>query len=294
MPVVVEAVCAAYRQHAAGRDVPLGLATAGPQDLVTGSLLSPTNLGSSGDPRRWPLLAAVRRRLRVPIFFDNDAAAAAWAEHKMGALKGADNSLTVTLGTGVGVGVVLNGEPLRAGPARHPEAGHLLLNPDDTALVTGAHDHGTVESYLGGPHFVERLRRQGHRRIAGVSAVADAAQQGEAWALEAFATYGRRLGQALFNYCVLFYPEAIALAGGVSHAARFFLPATRDELGLRLGSRRGVSVAWPAIRVARFQDEAGCLGAGLKTWATIRSRGGTRRSRKTKIVDHRRRPGPRR
>ena len=241
----------------------LGLASAGPQNLITGELLNPTNLGKkSSIPERWPLLAELKKSILEPIYFDNDAAAAAWAEYQAGALRGCQNGLAVTLGTGVGVGVILNGKLFRAGPEYHPEAGHVLLNMDDQEILTGAEDSGTAESFLGGPHFIERLKKKGQLFDSMESLLAKAGAKAPGCS-EALEQYGKWLAAALFNYCVLFYPEKIVLSGGVSHAFDFFSEIMRVELRRRLGNRVGSSIRFPEIKLASYQEEAGCLGAGI-------------------------------
>ncbi len=126
----------------------VGIASAGPLDPRTGSLLNPTNL-SRGGPE-WgvvPLAKQLSKSLGLPVHLDNDAAAAMLAEHWIGAAKGYDNAMILTLGTGLGTGVIANGELLRAGRFLHPEAGHAIIGFADASAPCGCGNFGCAEAY---------------------------------------------------------------------------------------------------------------------------------------------------
>ena len=115
----------------------IGIASAGPLDPLRGELLDPTNF-SSLEGGRWgrvPLTEILQNRLERAAFLDNDAAAAVLAEHWLGAARGIQNVMVLTLGTGLGTGIICNGNLVRSGRFLHPEAGHLILNWKDIIFI---------------------------------------------------------------------------------------------------------------------------------------------------------------
>ncbi|MGZ3709324.1 MAG: ROK family protein, partial [Bdellovibrionota bacterium] len=129
----------------------VGVASAGPLDPEKGVLLDPTNFTSSkGSWGKVPLANILSKRLKRPVTMANDAAAAILAEHWIGVAKGYDNAMILTLGTGLGTGMILNGELVRAGRGLHPEAGHLILKDGDETAPCGCGNLGCAEGYLSG------------------------------------------------------------------------------------------------------------------------------------------------
>lgn len=140
----------------------IGIASAGPLDPIRGILLDPTNFVTP-DHKSWgqvPLVALMKKKLKRSVHLENDAAAAVLAEHWIGAGKKYRNLMILTLGTGLGTGIICNGSLVRSGRNLHPEAGHIILNYDDKTAPCGCGNFGCAESYLSGRNFELRFRKK--------------------------------------------------------------------------------------------------------------------------------------
>lgn len=242
----------------------VSVASAGPLHPEKGVLLDPTNFFT--DEKSWGVLSLVsslKKVFKKPVILENDAAAAVLAEKWKGGHGKTGNILAMTLGTGVGIGILAKGDLVRAGRGLHPEASHIPLNIDNKDYPCGCGAFGCIEAYLGGNHFSQRLGRLKGRPLTGVEAV-QLAENGDVWVQEAFKEYGRHLAQAIRALSVLFAPEVVVLSGGFSHAADLFLTETNATLpGLMERYRDGIDLL-PKIKVSKLQDDAGILGAAFK------------------------------
>jgi glucokinase len=273
------------------------VASAGPLHPAQGVLLDPTNFFSEG--QSWgvlPLVKRLRQRFKCPVLLENDAAAAVLGEAWKGGLAKRDgrDMVAMTLGTGVGIGVIANGQLVRAGQGLHPELSHVPLRRlEDSGPGTtvrrrevGNDDHfrcgcgavGCMESRLAGSHFVRRVNQRlrsgggggreklGGEKLGGEELVHLARQKKHPVVLEAFAEYADFLAQAIRVLAVSFAPRVVVLSGGFSHAADLYLPRTRARLPELLSRyRQGIDLL-PQVKVSRLQDEAGLLGA---TWNAL-------------------------
>ncbi len=140
----------------------VGVASAGPLDPAKGLLLDPTNFASAAG-ETWgvvPISKLLSSGLGGrPVVLENDAAAAILAEHWCGAAKGADDCMVITLGTGVGTGMIVGGRLIRAGRGLHTEGGHVIIRAGDESAVCGCGNLGCVEAFLSGRNFEKRARR---------------------------------------------------------------------------------------------------------------------------------------
>ncbi len=239
----------------------VSVASAGPLHPEKGVLLDPTNFFT--DKKSWGVLnlvASLKKIFKKPVLLENDAAAAVLAEKWKGGHGKTGNILAMTLGTGVGVGILANGELVRAGRGLHPEASHIPLNLDNKDYPCGCGAYGCIEAYLGGNHFSQRLGRLKGRPLTGQEAV-KLAEHGDVWVQEAFKEYGRHLALAIRTLSVLFAPEVVVISGGFSHASELFVQETNAFLpALMERYREGVDLL-PKIKVSKLQDDAGILGA---------------------------------
>ena len=164
------------------------------------------------------MVGAFADALQVPVGFDTDVNGSALGEATWGATKGLENSIYITIGTGVGVGVISNGKLLHG--MMHPEGGHLLLqkHPDDTYQGFCPYHRNCLEGFAAGPAIAGRWGKPG----------AELAEQKEVWELEAY-----YIGQALANYIMILSPQRIVLGGGVMHQEHM-LPLVRQELKKQL------------------------------------------------------------
>lgn len=241
----------------------ISVASAGPLHPEKGLLLDPTNF-FTGD-QSWGVLnlvGALKKKFKKKVFLENDAAAAVLGEKWKGGHGKAENIVAMTLGTGVGIGILANGELVRAGRGLHPEASHIPLNLENKDYPCGCGAYGCIEAYLGGNHFAQRLGRLKDRPLTGQEAVA-LAEHGDVWVQEAFKEYGRHLAQAIRALCVTFAPEVVVLSGGFSHASNLFLKETNAYLpGLMERYREGIDLL-PKVKVSKLQSDAGIMGAAF-------------------------------
>lgn len=243
-------------QRAAGDDgiTAVGLGVPSVVDWESGRVRASVNIPLTDVPLR----EVLRERLGVPVFVDNDASVAALAEaHEAGAR----NLVMLTVGTGVGGGVVLDGRVFRGTTGAAPELGHWVIGAD---LSQGEPEHrdrfpqpGSLEALASGRALDELGRQRGY---ADGRAVVAGAQRGEEAAVEAIALIGHRLGMGIANAINAFDPEVVAVGGGVSVAGDLLLDPARETA--RRFVLPGVGTRTD-IRLARSGLDAGVRGAAL-------------------------------
>jgi glucokinase len=239
-------------------------------DFASGTVVSSVNIPLEGVA----LANDLGERLGVRVFVDNDANCAALAEASAVEGDSAQHLVMLTLGTGVGGGVVIRGQVFRGATGLGAELGHVTLNADGPECPGACPGRGCVEAYCSGT-ALERdatalARERPDSRLGRVAAdhggrvrgrdVVAAANEGDEDALGLMSTLGRWLGVAIASFQNVFEPEHIVIGGGLSGAADLFLPAAKHEAAAR---------ALPAlarrmrISLARAGAEAGVIGAGL-------------------------------
>ncbi|MFZ2014465.1 MAG: ROK family glucokinase, partial [Nocardioides sp.] len=187
------------------------------------------------------LKADLEAKLDLPVVVENDANAAAWGEFQFGAGHDVDDLLLVTVGTGVGGGVVLDGSLYRGAFGVGAEIGHMRVVPD--GILCGCGNYGCLEMYASGSALVREVRaaaRAGSllaadlvERAGGDPAqitgplVTDAARAGDAFATEHLATVGRWLGEGIASLTAVLDPAVVVVGGGVSAADDLLLEPTR-------------------------------------------------------------------
>jgi glucokinase len=243
----------------------VGIGCAGPLSGKTGELLDPTNFFTDGKSwGRLSLLDPLRAKWpRWKFFLDNDAAAAVLGEAWLGGVA-SDNLLVMTLGTGVGVGVLVDGQLVRTRGGLHPESSHIPLNCTDTAVRCGCGNLGCIEAYLAGSHFASRLA--GKIKEPGLTGqrIVHLAKAVDKITLMELANYGEWMAQAIHAFAVLYGPRQISLSGGFAAAAPWFLPTVEKRLPELLARRRGPGDDFdllPKVSVSRLGDNLGVLGA---------------------------------
>jgi len=217
-----------------------------------------------------PIRDLVVERTGLPTFVDNDANVAALAEHLFGAARGAQNAVMLTIGTGIGGGLILGGEIYRGSTGAGAELGHVAIQLDGPACQGNCPGHGCVETLASGT----ALGREG--RAAAESdpdsalgkllarggeidgkAVTVAAQEGDATAIGVFDLIGSRLGVALAGFANTFEPEVIVIGGGVIAAGELLLAPARRELEARALRPMNRTPVVPAT----LGEDAGMIGA---------------------------------
>ncbi len=227
----------------------VGVAVAGCLSRDRERLLHAANLGC----RNRALASDLRRRCGgLPVVIDNDGNAAALAELHVGAAIGSHTLVLITLGTGVGGGIVVDGQPLIGARGLAAELGHLPVTDDGADCWCGG--RGCLELVASGP---------GIARAAGVATsveAVDAARAGQPAALDALRAAGRHVGEALVSIFPVVDPDLVLLGGSVSQAAgQFLLPTVRAVIRKRR-VLRVVTAAVP-VGLAALGPEAGALGA---------------------------------
>jgi glucokinase len=167
------------------------------------------------------LVQILTARTGVSVAIENDADAAALGEWAWGAGKGTQHFLLVTVGTGIGAGLVLDGQLYRGVSSAHPEMGHHVIDPTGPLCFCGA--HGCWESLASGP-AMERWAQAQYPRDIALSArqICELAEQGEPQALTVVQRTARYFALGLANLVTLYLPECIALGGGLMQAYALF------------------------------------------------------------------------
>lgn len=206
------------------------------------------------------------------IVLENDANAAAWGEFKFGAGRGRNDLMLLTLGTGVGGGLILDGSLFRGAFGIGAELGHLRIVPD--GHLCGCGMRGCLEQYASGsallrhareaisasPDLARNLLARGDGSVEGLRGehITEAARAGDPVALAAFNTLASYLGSGIASLCAVIDPSCIVLGGGVIDAGELFLAPTR-EAALRLIPFSGKH-PYPEIVSAELGNSAGLVG----------------------------------
>ena len=219
-----------------------------------------------------PLAAAVGRHVDLPVVVENDANAAAWGEYRFGAGEDTDDLLFVTVGTGVGGGIVHRGLIFRGGFGAAAEIGHLRVVPD--GRLCGCGQRGCFEQYGSGRALVRDARERveaGDSRAEPLLAVAgdveaitgpmvtDLARQGDPMCVDLLRDVGRWVGEGIATLAAVLDPSVIAIGGGVADAGDLLLDPVRKAFEEHLPAREHRPIA--ELRLAALGNEAGIIGA---------------------------------
>ncbi len=218
--------------------------------------------------KKIPLLDLIREKVDLPLMMENDANAALYGEFWMGAARGRRTAVLMTLGTGVGGGILIDGRLLRGADGMAGEIGHLTVEREGEPCPCG--NRGCLERYASASGVARRYRRLQEESSGSPSpeettaaTVHSLALKGDALALRTFREAGTCLGIALASIVNIVNPEVIIIGGGLLPAWDFFMPSAREEM-----FRRAFQA--PAERVgilpALLGDQAGYIGAAGLFW----------------------------
>lgn len=249
--------------------VAVGVGAAGFIDEKRATVLFAPNLVWRDEP----LKAALQELVDLPVVVENDANAMAWAEHRFGAGKGESHLVCVTVGTGIGGGMVLDGQLYRGRFGIGAEFGHMTMVRGGRRCGCG--QRGCWEQYCSGRALLReareiadvdaahgaRLLELGGGRPEGITAeaVTQAAREGDPAAVECFRVIGEALGQGLADLSCVLDPGAFVIGGGVSDAGDLLLEPGRASYARHLSGAAYRPVA-PILRAA-LGNEAGLVGA---------------------------------
>ena len=242
--------------EATGPPQAIGIGMPSQIDFATGTIVSSVNIPFEGVALGEELGA----RLGVPVYLDNDANCAALAEAQFVEDAPAQHLVMLTLGTGVGGGVVIDGRIFRGTTGLGGELGHTVVQADGPECPGSCPNRGCLEALASGTALErEATARAGGKRVKGKQVV-EAARQGDEAARGLLADVGRWLGIGISNYVNIFEPRHFVIGGGLSAAADLFLDAAIEE-----ARSRALPALFGRVRisVAQAGNDAGVIGAGL-------------------------------
>jgi glucokinase len=202
-----------------------------------------------------PIRDLMEERFGVPVGIENDANAAALAEWKLGAGLGTQDMLMLTLGTGVGGGVVIGGSLFRG----WAELGHVVIDVDGPPCQGVCTGRGHLEAFVSG-HAADAVAREVLGPESDATDLVRRAQEGDARAREEMATIGRRLGAGIGSLVNIFCPELVVVGGGFAAAGELLFGPAREIV-----RREALAPVGDLIRLvpAELGPSAGLVGAGL-------------------------------
>lgn len=220
-----------------------------------------------------PIAQMIEEEFHIPTRIDNDVRCAALGEMKFGAGQGCENFVCITVGTGIGSGLVVNGQLVRGASNAAGEIGHIKLQMKD-GLICGCGDTGCLEAYASGPSIVAMAqdyikggKSTKFREMAAAEGgeitpymVAKAAEAGDPVAKRIFAIVGEYIGIGLTSVINLLNPEKVIIGGGVAEAGDLLLDPIRKTI-----KERAMVVAGSVVEIvpAQLGNSAGVIGASM-------------------------------
>jgi glucokinase len=217
-----------------------------------------------------PIRDIVAERTGLPVFVDNDANVAALAEHRFGAAKGTGDAVMLTIGTGIGGGVIIDGQLYRGSIGAASELGHMVIDLNGPPCQGTCPNHGCIEALASGTALArEGTAKAGSHpesalglalaRDGGVTGktVTDAAKDGDQAAVEVMELIGMRLGVGLSSLANIFTPDVLVIGGGVIVAGDLLLTPAREELRRRALPPMNET----PVKEAQMGNDAGMIGA---------------------------------
>ena len=245
----------------------VGIGAPGPIDVERGFVYTFPNIPGWDNT---PLKDILKKKVKIPVFVDNDANAMAWGEYCFGAGKGAKNILALTLGTGIGGGIVLDGKLFHGPHYSAAEIGHMVVDPNGP--LCGCGNRGCIETFVGNGYFVkdmeEHLKAGGHSLLnewvnkqhkeLTPKLVQEAAREGDKLSQGQWVKTGQYLGTALAGLVNILNPERIILGGGMAQAGSPIFEPVRATI-----KKKAFPIATRFVKVlpAVLGTDAGLIGA---------------------------------
>ena len=268
---LLEGIEAAVRELTGriGQPDAIGVGLPSQVDYGSGTVVTSVNIPLEGVPVRDDLSA----RFGVPVFLDNDANCAALAEAQLTDDAPAMHLVMLTLGTGVGGGIVIDGTIFRGATGLGAELGHTTIQPEGPACPGNCPNRGCLEALCSGTALERDATELGrdrpdtalgriyaeHGRVKGRDAV-EAAAGGDGDARALLDRLGTSLGIGVASFVNIFEPEHVVIGGGLSRAADLFIDRTQEE-----AASRALPALWErtTVSTARGGADAGVIGAGV-------------------------------
>lgn len=247
----------------------IGIGVPGLVEAGSGRVIYVTNLFW----RDVPLGERLKEHFKRPVYVDNDATVAALAEKIAGSTMGIQNAVTITLGTGVGGGMIVNNQVYRGQHGWGSEIGHMVVGENFYNCNCG--QEGCLETFVSATAIIKYARKRieegfvdtlilekagGDLEKIQAKTVFDAARQGDPLGLEVFQRFIKYLSLGIVNLYNILDPERIVIGGGISKAGDFILAPLREEVQKRTFSKE---VAYGDIVIAELGNEAGIIGAAF-------------------------------
>ena len=245
----------------------IGVGIPGVAENEGGTVIFCTNLGWHDIPLREEL----QKYINKPVFIDNDATVAALAENVAGVSKNAHSSIFLTLGTGVGGGIIMDGKPWTGAHGVATELGHITMEIDGIPCTCGK--NGCLERYCSATALIRMGREQarlhpdslmmaraGSEENINGKLIIDCAREGDPIAVKVFERYTKYLAIAVNTMISFFDPEMIVLGGGISMAGDFLLDAVKEKIPQYLMYK---TLPYGKLELAVLGNGAGIIGAAM-------------------------------
>lgn len=246
----------------------VGLGCPGTCNLNTGIVEYANNLGWNNVP----LVSYINKALEIPVFFENDANAAALGEYAAGAAKGAKSAIVITIGTGLGAGIIIDGKLFSGSNYAGAEIGHTVINVDGEQCTCGR--KGCFEAYCSVPALIRYTKQAIEKypdtlmkeisdkagKVSGRTAFA-AAKQGDKAGKEVVDTFIKNLACGIINTINVFQPDVFCIGGGVSNEGDYLLNPLKEKINSEVYSKN--SLHNTKIVLCQLGNKSGIIGASI-------------------------------
>ena len=244
----------------------VGIGAPGPIDVERGFVYFFPNIPGW---KNTPLKKILERKFKMKVFVDNDANAMALGEYRFGAGRGSKNMIALTLGTGIGGGIVLGGKLFHGTRFSAAEIGHLKINEDGPLCACG--NHGCIEAYIGNGYFVREVQKRLKAKAKSILhewlregkeltpiLVQDAARTGDLFSKKMWEEAGSHLGTALAGLVDILNPDRIVIGGGIALGGEMIFGPIRRTI-----AKKAFPIAARSAKVmpAKLGADAGLVGA---------------------------------
>ena len=232
----------------------VGLGLPGPIDSQGGCVRYLPNIPGWNNV---PLRSILSEKIKLPVFIDNDANLMTLAEYKIGAARGSANAVCITLGTGVGGGLIIQGKLYRGSTFAAGEVGHMPINEDGP--LCNCHGHACLERYIGNRRILSYAKEVFKNDIS-LERLSALAAKGNVKAKKVWQDIGKKTGIALTSVVNLLNPDCIVIGGGVANAGKILFDSIEDTIKSRAMATQAQHVK---IAKAELGDDGGIIGAAI-------------------------------
>lgn len=238
-----------------GQILGVGMGVPGPVDFLKGKIHYLPNIPNW---QNTALRDILRRKLHLAVWVDNDVNLMTLAEAKLGAAKGAKNAVCLTLGTGVGGGLILEGKLFRGSSFCAGEIGHMPISIDGPRCNCGG--RGCLERYVGNKFILAEARKKLKAKNITLEKLSKLSQKGNNAALGIYKNFAKNIGIALCAVVNLLNPDVIVIGGGLSFAGNFIFKEIKQTI-----DKRAMPIQSKLVKVkkAALGKDAGLIGAAL-------------------------------